>query len=112
MDEKWSDPESWITFSVACRKNITHELIESFNEADRQLVMRANRDNRIFTAPIGGEQISWVLMHGVLMPSSSQEFGWREGCDGTREIVYLHGNEWLTADEIFTLRQKYPRTEP
>lgn len=112
MDEEWFDRESWITFSVACRKNITHELIESFNEADRQLVMMANRDNRIFTAPIGGEQIPWILMRGVLVPSSSPEFGWRERCDGIREIVYLYDDGWMTADEIFDSRQKYPRTAP
>lgn len=104
---------SWKAYSFACRKNITPQFVASLKEGERLAVEEANRDNKIFTLSVGGDQIIWKWDHGVLVPVSSHETGWREKPDGTREEVYYYvGWGWMNLDERFEERQKYPRTAP
>lgn len=109
-----NDGLKWMAYSAACRSNITTRLIGCFNEAEHRAVVVANHVDRIFSAPTGDNQILWEWKCGVLVPSSSQEIGWREKPGGTRETVFYYGGEcgWMSLDEHFDARQKYLRTAP
>lgn len=103
-----------VAYAIACRDNITVEFIERLKKAESRTAEAANSGDRIFTAPIGGEQIFWGWKHGALFPVSLQDIGWREGSDGTREEVVYYGGEWgwMSLTECHDARQKYPHTAP
>ena len=113
-DDDDDNESSWKVYAAACRNNITTEFIERLKEEDRLEVESANRDYKVFTAPVGGDQILWEWKYNMLFPASSLDRGWRENPDGTREEVVYYGGEWgwLSLSERFDARQKHPRTAP
>lgn len=104
----------WTAYAVMCIKNITPRFIRSIKNAEQRAMEAANRNNKIFTAPIGSEQILWKCDRGVLVPASAHERGWRENLDGTREAVFYYGGEWgwMSVDERYEAMREYPRTAP
>ena len=105
------DP-SWGSYAAACIRQLPILSKEEHGTNVQEAVDDANRKERVFTAQEGGEQVLWVMSSGGITPDGIYE-GWQEKSDGTREKVnFYFGWGWITRDELFDMRQKYPRDAP
>ena len=92
------DPK-WGEYAAACIRNIWSDAGRDARIAAE--VEQANREEPIFTAETGGEQILWEMgPDNALRPALGLTEGWRERYGGRRRVTLRGDWGWLTEEDF------------